>query len=171
MNKITRLTFLLTSSISVLSCSSSGDCTKTITFPEQVIQSPTGTAYIPAYEMVVPCDYVVTPIKEGVKLENLTYEVLQFVFTPDTGKNTSRLQYKIKLINPNNFTIKGVPKITKDTDGVVVSTFGVATEPFCTQILANSSCTIAYDKEFALNINLGNPKSITLVNVEYILSF
>jgi hypothetical protein len=171
MNKITKLAFLLTSSISILSCSSSGDCTKTITIPEQVIQSPTGTAYIPAYEVVVPCDYVVTPIKEGVKLENLTYEVLQFFFTPDTGKNTSRLQYKIKLINPNNFTIKGVPKITTDTDGVVVSTFGVASEPFCTQIQANSSCTIILDKEYPLNPTLGLTKSIKLVTVEYILNF
>ena len=171
MYKITKLAFLLTSSISILSCSSSGDCTKTITIREQVIQFPTGTTYIPESKQVVPCDYEITPVKEGVKLENFTYDILQFEFTPDTGKNTSRLQYKIKLNNPNNFTVKGVPKITIDSDGVVIGTYGAASEPFCTEIQANSSCTIILDKEYPLNPTLGLTKSIKLVTVEYILNF
>jgi hypothetical protein len=171
MNKTTKSAFLLMSSLSILSCSSSGDCTKTITIPERVIQSPTGTSYIPESKQIVPCDYEITPIKEGVKLENLTYDVLLFEFTPDTGKNTSRLQYKIKLNNPNNFIIKGVPKITTDNDGVVTGTYGVTSSPFCTQIEANSSCTIILDKEYPLNPVLGLTKSIKLVTVEYILNF
>lgn len=170
MKQISKLFFTTSCSLFIFGCSSNGDCTKTITIPEQVVQTSVGTSYRPAYDMEVACDYVITPIKEAEKLENFTYEVLVFEYTADTGHNTSRFKYQIKLNNPNNFTIKGVPKLTIDSDGVVVSTYGVASEPFCTEIGANSSCTIILDKEYPLNINVGLTKSIKLVNVEYILN-
>lgn len=171
MIKATKLAFLLLSTLSILSCASNGDCTKTITIPGLVIQSPSGTAYLPDSQQVVPCDYEITPINEGVKLENFTYDVLLFEFTPDTGKKTSRLQYKIKLNNPNSFVAKGVPKLTIDYDGVVIGSYGVASEPFCTQIEAKSSCTIILDKEYPLNPDISLTKSVKLVTVEYILNF
>lgn len=169
MKQITKLIFT-TSSLLIFGCASNGDCTKTITIPEQVIQNSIGTSYLPAYDKEVACDYEIPVIKEAEKLENFTYEVLLFEFTPDTGKNTARLQYKIKLNNPNNFIIKGIPKITTDSDGIVVSKYGVANEPFCNEIEANSSCTLILDKEYPLNINVGLTKSIKLVNVEFMLA-
>jgi hypothetical protein len=169
MNQITRSTLLLSISLLIFSCSGNGDCTKTITIPELVITSPTGTSYNPAYKIEVPCDYEVTPIKELDKLQNFTYEVIQFQFTPDTGNNTSRLQFKIKLNNPNNYAVKGTAKITIDADGVVSSSnFASAASLPCDQIEAKSSCALTFDKENSLN--LGLVKSIKLVNVEFLIT-
>jgi hypothetical protein len=39
-------------------------------------------------------------------IENVTYEVLIFEYTPDTGNNSSRFHYEIKYTNPNNVAIK-----------------------------------------------------------------
>lgn len=33
-------------------------------------------------------------------LQNVTIEVIQFEFTPDTGNNSSRLEYEIRFTNP-----------------------------------------------------------------------
>jgi hydroxyacyl-ACP dehydratase HTD2-like protein with hotdog domain len=45
-----------------------------------------------------------TPEKKHWK--NVTYEVLIFEYTPDTGNNSSRFHYEIKYTNPNNVAIK-----------------------------------------------------------------
>ena len=42
----------------LVSCSSADDCTKTITIPSRNIITPTGSAYIPESQLLVPCDYV-----------------------------------------------------------------------------------------------------------------
>lgn len=97
-------------------------------------------------------------------LKNITYEVVLFEFTPDTGNNTSRLKYEIKLNNSNNVLVNGFYKISLNIDGVVSSKIASSSSE-CYEIGANSSCTIRFDEEESLNIGLIN--SIELVSVEY----
>lgn len=152
-----------------LSCSSTENCTKTIVIPSRTIITPTGSAYIPESQSVVPCDYVVTPIQEQTPLQNFSYEVLNFTFTPDTGNNTNRLKFDIKLNNPNNYLIKGFPYFTVNVDGVVSSSgYTNGATSTCTEISANSSCVFSFDNQSSLN--LGNIQSIQLVNVKYYLT-
>ena len=156
-------------SIAVFGCSSTEDCTKTITIPSQTIITPSGSSFIPESSAVVPCDYVVTPIQEQVPIQNFSYEVLNFVFTPDTGNNTNRLKFDIKLNNPNNFAINGFAYITVNIDGTVSSSgFLNGATSSCGQIGPNSSCIFSYDKESSLN--LGLVQSIQLVDVKYYLA-
>ena len=153
----------------LFSCSSTDNCTKTIVIPSRSIITPTGSSYIPEYQSVVPCDYVVTPIQEQTPLQNFTYEVLNFNFTPDTGNNTNRSKFDIKLNNQNNFVIKGFPYITVNTDGVVSSSgFTNGAISTCNEINPNSSCIFSFDNQASLN--LGIIQSIQLVNVKYYLT-
>lgn len=156
-------------SIIIFGCSSTEDCTKTITIPSQTIITPSGSSFIPESSAVVPCDYVVPPIQEQLPLQNFSYEVLNFVFTPDTGNNTNRLKFDIKLNNPNNFVINGFAYITVNVDGTVSSSgFLNGATSSCGQIGPNSSCIFSYDKESSLN--LGLVQSIQLVDVKYYLA-
>lgn len=154
----------------ILGCASNDDCTKMITIPELIITTPTGSSYNPAYDIEVPCDYEIPVIEETFKeLDKFSYEVLSFKFTPDTGKNTSRLQFEIKLNNNNNVNVIGVPIITVDVDGTVSSgNFASGSTSPCQGISANSSCTITYDKETTLD--LGLIKSIKIVTVKYMVA-
>lgn len=161
--------FLIILSTFIYGCSSAEDCTKTIIIPSQTIVTPSGSSYIPERSSIVPCDYVVTPIQEQLPLQNFTYEVLNFVFTPDTGNNTNRLKFDIKLNNPNNFAIDGFAYITVNVDGTVSSSgFLNGATSSCGQISPNSSCIFSYDKESSLN--LGVVQSIQLVDVKYYLT-
>ncbi len=168
MKKAIKLVLIILSTV-VFGCSSAEDCTKTINIPSQTIITPSGSSYIPASNAVVPCDYVVTPIQEQLPLQNFSYEVLNFNFIPDTGNNTKRLKFDIKLNNPNNFLIKGFAYITVNADGVESSSSylnGAITT--CGEINPNSSCIFSYDKESSLI--LGHIQSIQLVNVRYYLT-
>ena len=167
MNIFTKAILGITILLVTFSCASS-DCTKTITIPSRNTQTQYGSSYSPAYDMEVPCDYVITPIEESPKLKDFSYEVLQFQFTPDTGKNTARLEYKIKLNNLSSQSTKGFPILTTDADGVEV--VGGYRSNTCEQLEANSSCIISYDKEFILNLNIGFTKSVKLVKVEYFIN-
>ncbi len=100
--------------------------------------------------------------------ENVTYEVILFEFTPDTGNNTSRLRYEIKFSNLNNTAINGFHRITIKTtaNGVSIESSNIATDSSpCYLIEANSDCTINFDEEQSFDIGMVN--SIELVNVEY----
>lgn len=153
----------------LFSCSSADNCTKTITIPSRTIITPTGSSYYPELQSVVPCDYVITPVQEQTPLQNFTYEVLNFNFTPDTGNNTNRLKFDIKLNNPNNFVIKGFAYITTNADGVESSSgFLNGAISSCSEINPNSSCIFSFDKQSSLN--LGIIQSIQLVNVKYYLT-
>jgi hypothetical protein len=153
----------------LFSCSSAENCTKTITIPSRTIITPTGSSYYPELQSVVPCDYVITPVQEQTPLQNFTYEVLNFNFTPDTGNNTNRLKFDIKLNNPNNFVIKGFAYITTNADGVESSSgFLNGAISSCSEINPNSSCIFSFDKQSSLN--LGIIQSIQLVNVKYYLT-
>ena len=153
----------------LFSCSSAENCTKTITIPSRTIITPTGSSYYPELQSVVPCDYVITPVQEQTPLQNFTYEVLNFNFTPDTGNNTNRLKFDIKLNNPNNFVIKGFAYITTNADGVESSSgFLNGAISSCSEINPNSSCIFSFDKQSSLS--LGLIQSIQLVNVKYYLT-
>ena len=154
---------------SLVSCSSSENCTKTITTPSRSIITPSGSSYIPESQSVVPCDYVITPIQEQTPLQNFTYEVLNFTFTPDTGNNTNRLKFDIKLNNPNNFVIRGFAYFTTNADGIETSSgyLNGATST-CSDINPNSSCIFSFDKQSSLS--LGVIRSIQLINVRYYLT-
>ncbi len=163
-----KLVFAILSTV-VFGCSSAEDCTKTITIPSQTIVTPSGSSFIPESSAVVPCDYVVTPIQEQLPLQNFSYEVLNFEFTPDTGNNTNRLKFDIRLNNPNNFAINGFAYITVNADGTVSSSgFLNGATSSCGQIGPNSSCIFSYEKEASLN--LGLVQSIQLVDVKYYLA-
>jgi hypothetical protein len=153
----------------LFSCSSADNCTKINTIPSRTIITPTGSAYIPESQLEVPCDFVATPIQEQAPLQNFSYEVLNFTFIPNTGNNTNRLKFDIKLNNPNNFVINGFPYFTVNTDGLESSSgFINGAASTCTEINPNSSCVFSYDKEASLN--LGSIQSIQLVNVKYYLT-
>lgn len=101
-----------------------------------------------------------------VALKAVTYEVLLFKFTPDTGNNSSRLQYEIKFTNPNAILINGFHRITLKADGLVSTSIASNNSP-CYTIDANSACTLSFDAEDSFNI--GRVNAIELVAVEYIL--
>lgn len=166
MKKIIKLLFI---TVCFFSCSSSEDCTKTIQTPSQNIITPTGSTYIPGTTLIVPCDYVITPITEQLPIQNFSYEVLNFTFTKDTGNNTNRLKFDIKLNNLNNFAINGFAYFTVNVDGTVSSSgYLNGASSTCNSINANSSCVFSFDKEGSLD--LGLIQSIQLVNVKYFLT-
>ena len=155
--------------ITLVGCSTTDNCTKTITIPSRSIITPTGSSYYPESQSVVPCDYIITPVQEQIPLQNFTYEVLNFTFNPNTGNNTNRLKFDIKLNNPNNFVIRGFAYITINSDGVESSSgFLNGATSTCSEINPNSSCIFSFDKQASLN--LGVIQSIRLVNVKYYLS-
>lgn len=121
---------------------------------------------LPIFLLLFGCpsdDDVMTP--EDTELQDVTYEVILFEFTPDTGNNTSRLRYEIKLSNPNDTEITGFHKITMNIDGLISSNIATDSSP-CYLIGANSDCTISFDEEESFDIGMIN--SIELVSVEYI---
>ena len=121
--------------------------------------------FLPIFLLLLGCpsdDDMLTP--EETELENVTYEVILFEFTPDTGNNTSRLRYEIKFSNPNDTAINGFHKITTNADGIISSNIATDSSP-CYLIEANSDCTISFDEEQSFDLGMVN--SIELVSVEY----
>ncbi len=169
MKKNIKIIALILVVISLFSCSSTENCTKTIVIPERTIYSPSGSFYTPASSLLVPCDYVSTPIQEQVPLQNFTYEILNFNFNPNTGNNTNRLKFDIKLNNLNNFAINGFAYITVNVDGTVSSSgFLNGATSSCSQISPNSNCIFSYDKESSLI--QGTIQSIQITDVKYFLA-
>ena len=105
------------------------------------------------------------PEKETMK--PITYEVLLFEFTPDTGNNSSRLRYDINYTNPNNVAVKGSSKITMNYDGLILTP--IKKVPPYIEIAANSNFTESYNVEEPLNPAVGKTNSIKLVSVEFII--
>lgn len=122
---------------------------------------------LPAFFLLLGCpnDDEMTA-DEQVELKEVTYEVLLFKFTPDTGNNSSRLQYEIKFSNPNDISINGFHRITTNADGLIIKSIASNHSP-CYTIDANSVCTLSFDEEDSFNI--GRVNAIKLVSVEYIL--
>jgi hypothetical protein len=168
MTKYFKLLILLITGVFIFGCSSDKECVKTITMKGITIVTPTGTSVGADWTQEVPCDYEITPIKEVEPLKNFSYEVLSFNFTPDTGKNTNRLQFEIKLNNLNDFDIKGYPMFTVIADGIESSgPYSKGAISTCNQIEKKSSCIFTFDVESSLE--LGKINSIKLVTVNYYL--
>ncbi len=172
-NKVDQLLVLLLICFLLVNCSENGDedCTKTITIPQFYIVNGQTYSYDTTQE--VPCHLpdIEEPqqIDSPPVLENFTYEVIKFEYTPDTGNNTSRLQFEIKLINNNNISVNGFPYLTIKSDGLEFSTSysSTANEP-CLSLPANSFCIMTFDQESSLD--LGAPNSMELLNVIYYLT-
>lgn len=165
-----KISILLLTVILLSACKSNDgeDCTKTITIPQIYFVNNQSYSYDITQE--VPCDFPEPSEPELIQppeLENFTYDVLSYTFTPDTGNNTSRLQFEIRLNNPNSFSASGIPVLTFNTDGLV-STGGLnnASIP-CFTIEANSNCILTYDQQTSLDLAIIN--SIQLINVQYLL--
>ncbi|MEE4001509.1 hypothetical protein V1T75_14285 [Tenacibaculum sp. FZY0031] len=165
--------YIIIGIIFFISCSSNKEeeeCMKTVTIP----QFYTVGDHIYRYdvEQEVPCDAVLItePVNiEPPLLEGFTYEVLRFEYTSDTGNNTSRLEFEIKLNNPNNYSVQGIPYFTLSSDDVVYTTnYANLLKVPCTTLNANSSCTVTLDLEE--NRAVGFPSSLELVTVKYYLT-
>lgn len=163
---------LLLFAISVVSCSSNkqDDCMKTITIPQfYTLENQT---YRYDIEQEVPCDteLITEPVSiVPPKLEGFTYEVISFKYTSDTGNNSTKLEFEIKLNNPKGYSVKGFPYFTIKSDSTEFSTkyTGLLTSS-CTTISGNSSCTVTLSREE--NRDLGFANSFELLNVEYYLT-
>lgn len=122
---------------------------------------------LPLFLILYGCssDNNTNPEKETMK--PITYEVLLFEFTPDTGNNSSRLRYDIKYTNPNNVAVKGSSRITMNYDGLILTPIKKVL-PYI-EIAANSNFTESSNVEEPLNLTIGKTNSIKLVSVEFIL--
>lgn len=158
-------------SLLLFCCSSddNGDCTKTITISQFFIINNQSYNYDITQEVFcdVPEPTAATFI-EPPALSNFSYEVINFEFTPDTGNNTSRLQFEIRLVNSNEIAVTGFPLITWNINNLEskVNLSNSASIP-CNQIEGNSDCILTYDLQSSLDTGVN---SIELLNVEYILS-
>ena len=163
---------LLITMFIAFACSSDSeeDCTKTITIPQYYRFNNQSYSYNITQE--VPCDAPEpTEPKEIAPpvLENFSYEVLSWVFTPDTGHNTWRLQFEIKIDNPNNYAVSGVPVLTVDVDGLqTTSSFSANASVPCYELAAGSSCVLTFDQEESLDV--AKVESFELLNVQYYLT-
>ena len=164
------LLFLILVLVSGCKSSDDEDCTKTITIPQFYIVNNQSYSYDITQE--VPCNFPepsVPQLIEPPELENFTYEIVNFTFIADTGNNTSRLQFEIKLNNPNDYSAKGVPILTINADGLESSrSFSNDASIPCFDISANSHCILAYDQESSLDSGLIN--SIELIDIKYLLT-
>ncbi|MFD2517585.1 hypothetical protein [Salinimicrobium flavum] len=173
MNKRLKFPVLFLTAVLLLGCSSNDtdeECMKTITIPQYYYVNNQSYSYDISQE--VSCD---TPepteskLIEPPGLDDFSYEVLKFEFTPDTGNNTSRLQFEIKLNNPNDYPVSGVPVLTVDVDGLqTTSSFSKNASIPCYEIAANSSCILTYDQQESRDIVI--IESYELVNVQYYIT-
>ena len=97
-------------------------------------------------------------------LENVSSEILLFEFIPDTGNNSSILRYEIEFTNPNDVAVTGSYTINFETEGIGWSRSSTNVSP-CTQIGANSNCTITFEEEG--QVDPGTPDSIRIASIEY----
>lgn len=149
---------------------SNDDCTKTIQIPQIYVINNQSFYYDISQE--VACDFPEPQnaiMIEPPVFENFTYEVLSFIYTPDTGNNTSRLQFEIKLINNSSNSVTGFPMFTLQSDAIQFSTnYSDYISPPCNTLAANSSCTVTLDLEESRDIGFAN--TVELLNVEYYLT-
>lgn len=170
---IKKITFTLLSLLLVLntSCGSKDDdCTKMMAIPQLYVENNQIKTRDVMQE--VSCDFPEPEdLKEPPQLKNFSYEVVYFTFIPDTGNKTSQLKFEIKLNNGNNYAIEGLPALTIRSEGL--ETTGVYSKDAaipCYGIAANSSCTLTFDKEYPLDLDLGTPGARELVSVKYYIA-
>ncbi|MBT8394463.1 MAG: hypothetical protein HKO81_00800 [Flavobacteriaceae bacterium] len=122
--------------------------------------------FLPLFLLLFSCPNDDDMPTEEETLIDVTYDVLFWEFTPDTGNNTARLQYEIEFFNPNNIDINGFYKITQNADGLETSLLSTNLS-LCYLIEANSSCTFSFDEEDSLELAMIN--SIEFISAEYII--
>lgn len=147
------------------------ECTKTITIPQYYIVNNQTYNYETTIE--VPCDYPEPTepelLEEPPSMENFSYEVLSFVYTQDTGSNTSRLQFEIQLNNPNDYNVTGVPVLTIVSDELeFAGSYSNNASVPCFELEANSNCVLTYDQEESHDLGIVN--SMELISVDYFLT-
>ena len=149
---------------------SNNDCTKTIIIPQGYLINNQYYSY--NIEQEVDCDFpdpVDTVIIEPPVLENFTYDVINFTYTPDTGNNTSRLQFAIQLNNNNDYDVSGIPVLTINSDGIqFTGSYSQFSTTPCYNIEANSSCLHTLDVQESLD--LGSANQFNLIDVKYYLT-
>lgn len=123
---------------------------------------------LPMFLMFFGCASDTDATPEKVTLKSITYEVLFFEFTADTGHNSSRLKYNIKYTNPNSVAVKGSTAVTLNYDGIILTP--IKKVPPYIDIEANSSYTESYDVESPFDINLGKTNSIKFVSAKFVLA-
>lgn len=96
----------------------------------------------------------------------ITYELLSFVFTPQTSNNEDSLFFEIEFFNSNNFEVTGTPKVTTSIGGGATATFTPNAQ--CQIIPANSSCVLSYFVEDN-NPNVFPVEPPEFVSAEYVL--
>lgn len=171
MTTIIRFIILLLLVILNTNCASKDDeCTKTLEIPHYALKNKKFERYFVMEE--VACDFVAEDIGP-LPLKNFTYEVLNFIFIPDTGNKTSKLKFEIKLNNPNNYTVEGLAYITTRPAGdnfEYTGTYSDLASVPCNEIVANSSCILTYDVDYPYNPDVGAPESMEVVKVEYLIA-
>lgn len=171
-SKSIKFVLILICTILSNSCSNSKDeeCIKTTTITNYYYVNNQSYSYESTIEL--PCDFPdPDPIEVNAPiLENFTYEIISFNYTPDTGNDTSRLQFEIKLNNPNNYPIEGIAVLTIKSDNIEFTSANYASNAtnHCYGIAANSSCTLIFDMEESLIY--GSPEAMEITNVEYYLT-
>lgn len=120
---------------------------------------------LPLFLVFFGCESDNDKAPEKETLKEITYEVLLFKYTPDTGNNSSRLEYNIKYTNPNNTAIKGFSNITMNYDGLILTP--IKRLPPYIEIAANSNFTESYNVEEPFNLELGKINSVKLVAVKF----
>ncbi|KQC34647.1 hypothetical protein AAU57_12755 [Nonlabens sp. YIK11] len=158
--------------IATTSCGSSDDdCTKSISIPQVYFVG--NQSYTTNTTQEVPCSFpepTALQVVEPPYLEGFTYEIIFYEFTPDTGNNTSRLRFEIKLNNNSDRDVTGLP-ITTIRTGDITGTgpifLNVATTT-CPSIPANSSCLFTAD--FEESLNFGNTSPGEIIDIQYLLT-
>ena len=156
----------------LMSCPSDDDeCTKIITIFQTYFVG--NQSYTNEIEQEVPCDFPEPQDAEIIEpplLENFTYQILSFNYLPDTGNNTTLLQFEIQLNNHSDADVSGIPWITVMTPGLEFSTADYANDAInaCLEIGANTNCIFSFDQEYPLE-PIGAPETFEIINVEYII--
>ncbi|NOY47149.1 MAG: hypothetical protein GXO84_02875 [Chlorobi bacterium] len=100
-----------------------------------------------------------------VIIEPVTFQLLDFEFTPQTETQEERVAYQIEFFNVNDFQVSGSPRVTLKIDGLESTSTPNAD---CQIILSNSSCILSY--EVLGDSPLIFPISVEFVKAEYLLN-
>ena len=99
-------------------------------------------------------------------IEPITYEVLLFEFTADTGNNSSRLHYEIKYTNPNDVAVKGTSSVTANYNGLILTP--IKRVPPYIEIGANSTYTEVYNVESPHDTQSLSPEQIKTYYIKFV---
>lgn len=99
-------------------------------------------------------------------LKPVTYEVLLFEFTADTGNNSSRLHYEIKYTNPNDVAVKGTSSVTANYNGLILTP--IKRVPPYIEIDANSTYTEVYNVESPHDTQSLSPEQIKAYYIKFV---